>query len=145
VVPPTQSPDPRARRNAAILVLAMAGLGLIAMLATNRFVADLRELAEVDAGLAIEQASRAIKLLAMTLGLGLAAFAWWLFRLSLRTQQFELFPPPGQRVIRETRILSGEAARTRARFGFGLAAASAAAAILLPVYLWYITARLAAL
>lgn len=144
MVSTVQSPDPRARRFAVLLVLVFLGLGLFAMFATNRFVSDLRRLALIDPNLAIEQATSAIKLLALSLGVGLAVFAWWLFRLAQRTRRFELFPPPGQVVIRETRILTGAGARARARFGFVLAAITAVLAVALPVYLFYITSTLGA-
>jgi hypothetical protein len=69
----------------------------------------------------------------------LAVFAVWLVRLSLGIQRAGRFPPPGALIIRETRILTGEQARARARVGFVLAAIVAVAAIALPVYLWNIT------
>jgi hypothetical protein len=132
-----QPPDPRARRNAAVLVLVFTLLGTVAYFATNRFVADLKELAWVDPGLAVEQAGMAIKLLALTLGVFLAGFSAWLFHFSLRSDRAGCFPPPGTRLIRERTILTGEPARARARLGYVLAAVIAAAAVALPAYLWH--------
>ncbi len=140
----TQPPDPRARRNAVLLVIMLAVLGTIALIAMERFIDDLRELTREDPYLAIVRVNSAIKLLAVSIGLGLAGFAAWLARLSLQAHRTQRFPPPGTRVIRETRVLTGEAARARARLGFGLAAAVAVAGLGLAVYLWHVTAVLAA-
>jgi hypothetical protein len=65
-----------------------------------------------------------------------------LVRFSVGIQRAGRFPPPGALIIRETRILTGEQARARARVGFILAAIIAAAAIALPVYLWHIASLL---
>ncbi|MGD2152339.1 MAG: hypothetical protein PVG79_03670 [Gemmatimonadales bacterium] len=138
-----QSPDPHARRNAAILVLGFTFLGTVSYFALDRFITDLRELAQVDPELAVEHASLAIKVLALTLGGTLAGLAAWLVHFSLGIARTGRFPPPGTDLIRETRILAGAQARARARLGFVLAVVIAAAAVALPTYLWHITGLLA--
>ncbi len=137
-----QPADPRARRNAATLVLVFTFLGTVAYFATDRFVTDLKDLAWADPGLAVEQAGMAIKLLALTLGVFLAGFSAWLFHFSLRSARAECFPPPGTRLIRERTTLTGEPARARARLGYVLAAVIAAAAVVLPAYVWHTTTLL---
>ncbi len=121
-----QPADPRARRNAAILVLVFTCLGTVAYFATDRFVTDLKDLAWADPGLAVEQAGMAIKLLALTLGVFLAGFSAWLFHF----------------LIKERTTLTGEPAQARARLGYVLAAVIAAAAVVLPTYLWHTTSLL---
>jgi hypothetical protein len=108
-------------------------------LGTEHLVEDLQELGRADPNLAVERAGLTIKLLALTLGILLALFAAWLFHFSLRVQRAGRFPPPGARLIRESRILTGVEAETRARRGFIMAAIIAAAAVALPAYLWHIT------
>jgi hypothetical protein len=137
-----QPADPRARRNAAILVLVFTCLGTVAYFATDRFVTDLKDLAWADPGLAVEQAGMAIKLLALTLGVFLAGFSAWLFHFSLRSARAGCFPPPGTRLIKERTTLTGEPAQARARLGYVLAAVIAAAAVVLPTYLWHTTSLL---
>lgn len=124
------------------MVLVIALLGTIAYLAADRFVDDLNELASGSPDgpdLAVQRAGLAIKLLALTLGTVLAVFAAWLFRYSLSSHRAERFPPPGARLIRESKILTGVEAQAQARLGFILAAIIAAAAVALPAYLWHIT------
>jgi hypothetical protein len=117
-------------------------LGTVAYIATDRFIEDLEHLAREDPDLAVERAGLAIRAVGLTLGGLLAGSAVWLTHLSLRIRRAERFPPPGVRLIREAKILTGERARARARLGFILAAIIAAAAIALPAYLWHVTSLL---
>lgn len=64
----------------------------------------------------------------------LVAIAIWLWRLGARALAGDRFPPPGVAVIRDTPVLTGDAARRRARlaqsFAIFLLAAAGAMAIL---------------
>ena len=134
-----QKPDPDARRYVALVAMTLALVGVLMLLSTQRFAEELRELAEEDPALAIDRAEMAIRLMTVTLGTVLAAFAIWLFRFSLRVQSAGCFPPPGTLIVRETRIMTGEQAQSRARLVLVLAGIVAVASIALPIYIWQIT------
>jgi hypothetical protein len=117
-------------------------LGTVAYIATDRFIEDLEQLARGDPDLAVERAGLAIRAVGLTLGGLLAGSAVWLTHLSFRIRRAERFPPPGVRLIREARILTGSKARARAQLGIILAATLAAGAVAIPIYLWHITSLL---
>ncbi|MDH3378118.1 MAG: hypothetical protein OEQ39_14320 [Gammaproteobacteria bacterium] len=65
--------------------------------------------------------------------LGFAAYLWSLGRRTLRAREF---PPPGLRVIRDTRVITGEAAGSRGRQLKLLALGCGIACIALALLLW---------
>lgn len=130
-----QPADPRARR-VALLVLAagfVAGVALLWALEAGR-PAVARWLREDPA----RTAARARLLLAglalATSGPALAAGVY-LWRLGSRIVTAERFPPPGLRMVQDTMVLTGDAARTRGRIfqalGLVLFVAGSALALLL--------------
>jgi hypothetical protein len=65
--------------------------------------------------------------------LGLAGYCWHLGQRILRAAQY---PPPGLRVVRDTPIVTGDAARRRGRLVQWFAAVLGMAALLLAFFLW---------
>jgi hypothetical protein len=118
------------------LILAVVIVGSAAIIAVDRFVNGLNDLAREDMDQAIGHATMALKMLALGIGTGLVAFAAWHLRFCYRVYRTERFPPPGIRIIRDTVVLTGEQARARARLGFLLATIVGAGSVGLAVYLW---------
>ena len=61
------------------------------------------------------QASRVMQLLVGFIFLSIIPFAAYLFRFGLRAVAHRQMPPPGTRVIRDTKLLEGDKAVTRGR------------------------------
>jgi len=112
---PTIIPADRAyRRQVLLVVLPLALLctaGLLALLGRFR---ELASLAEVDAAAALAGLRRLVGAVsAGNAGVSLALCAW-LGRLCYRTYTCERYPPPGVRVLRDTRLRTGRDARRMA-------------------------------
>jgi hypothetical protein len=108
-----QRADPRARRWAVVLVAlgTVGGLVLIRLAESQRPVLEAwitSDPTEVDTRLRLIASGFGLAFGVPTL-LG-AGFLW---RLGGRIVSFNRFPPPGMRVIRDTVVLSGQAARWR--------------------------------
>ena len=138
----TQAPDPKARRRAVVLVFCIAVIGIVAILAVSLFLESTRELSREDSEAALLRLSTAAKAMAIAIGAGMAAFAYWLFRLSMLTHSAERYPPPSLRVIRETKVVTGSRARRLAIAGFVLAVLLAAAGIGAAMSLWGLSASI---
>lgn len=139
-----QKADPRARRIAiALLGLAtLAGLALVATLELQltgllRWITEDPE--RMDDRLVI--CSWGLALAVVVPMLLLAAYLW---RLSARIVHSGFFPPPGMRVIRDTRVLFGRAAVRRGRLLKVLASLAGATAIGFVFVLWRLTSLLTA-
>lgn len=128
-----QPADPRARR-AALLIIAVgfvAGVVLLWGLEAGQ-PAVARWLREDPARTAARAQLLLAGLAVATSGPALAAGAY-LWRLGSRIVAAERFPPPGLRMVQETLVLTGAAARSRGRIfqGLGLMLTLAGAAIAL--------------
>ena len=121
---------------AVLLVAALAAIGIIAILAVSLFLESTRELSQHDSEAALVRLSMVAKAIAVAIGAGMTAFAFWLFRISLLTHSSERYPPPTLRVIRETKIVTGRRARRMAIFGYVLAVLLTAAGIGAAISLW---------
>jgi len=129
--------DPKARRVALALVLAGLVAGGTAVLWLNRYQDDLLRLARKDRPVAVAKALRLANAVALAGGAGLVAAGVWFAVLGRRICSAGRFPPPGMRVVRDTPVRTGAAARR-------LAALATAAAVLLilcgTVGMWYFCA-----
>lgn len=128
--------DPVARRR-AILFVAVAGVvGALLIFALERYRIPLRDWVLAEPEKLAERGGLIILLFAVPLLaplLGFAAYLWFLGRRTLRAREF---PPPGLRVIRDTRIVTGEAAVSRGRQLQFLALGCGVACIALGLLLW---------
>ena len=126
--------DPRARRKAVFLIIVGTLIGAVLIVSFERYRGELHE------WLLADPSGHRIQLLLYSLAvLGavpLIAFALYLWVLGVRVVQAQQFPPPGQRVVRDTAVVTGEAARSRGRVLQGLAIAFVTVAGLLCFLLW---------
>jgi len=123
--------DPAYRRRIAILVLVLAAVGAAAIAWLER------TWAAIDPGTVDPDAvKRVLTIAPVLLAIPLLLFGLWLARFSLRVYREERFPPEGVKVIRDTQLVTGEAARLRARIGFLLALLFATLGVFVPLFFW---------
>jgi hypothetical protein len=110
-----QRANPTARRQAALLVAGGALSGALLIVVFERYRTPLRDWLVSEP----EQMAHRLRLFFLLSAVfvsaplfGLAAYLWSLSGKVMRTGQF---PPPGQRLVRDTPILRGQAARWRGR------------------------------
>jgi len=119
--------DPALRRRALWLFLALTVLGTLALLAVS---AHLREVT-----------SRAVMqrwlwgVVGMASGGGVV-FGFYLIQLARRVLHSGQYPVPGQRVIRDTPVRRGQAAKQIAWFALAAAGAMWAFSVALPLLIW---------
>jgi len=128
--------DPAARRRAVLLVSLGALVGTLLIAGFERYSPTLREwLLSEPAELA-----RRVKLLSLlsaaVLSTPLVGFAVYLWLLGGKVLRWREFPPPGYRVLRDTTVFTGEAARLRGRVLKGLALGLGVASVSLWVLFW---------
>ncbi len=117
-----QAADPRARR-VALIVLAIAFVaGTLLLWALNTSQSAVASWLREDPARTVRRARWLLAGLAVvTSGPAIAAGAY-LLRLGSRVIAAERFPPPGMRVVQDTTVVTGDAARSRGRLFQGLAA-----------------------
>ncbi len=115
-----QAADPRARR-AALIMLAIAFVaGTLLLWALNTSQSAVASWLREDPARMVRRARWLLAGLAVvTSGPAIAAGAY-LLRLGSRVIAAERFPPPGLRVVQDTIVLTGDAARSRGRIFQGL-------------------------
>jgi hypothetical protein len=125
--------DPRARRNAIIMVVVGGIVG----------AAILHALGESSEGFSAwveRDAVRAGKTLYAVLAIGFSApmlgLAFWMRRFAARISRARRYPPPTARLTRDARVRTGASAAAIARLHNLLAAFLALMAIVVPVLLW---------
>jgi hypothetical protein len=136
-----QKADPRARRTALTIVAAgaLAGTALLAMATALRpsFEAWIGE----DMPSRLRLVMVTLSLFAVVPPLWMSAYLW---RLGGRAIRAERFPTADRRVVRDTPVLTGAAARRRGRWLQILAAVLAGGVMLLGVLLWRLLSLLSA-
>ena len=125
--------DERTRRIALAVLVVSTALGAAAIFALQSYFAGLQTLAESDPDLAIAKGRALLTVTSIATGAALVAFGGYLFFLSRRISASGRFPPPGMRVIRDTAVSSGLAARRRATATLAMAVVLVAGGVLLPV------------
>ena len=134
-----QRADPRARR-AALLILVSATVagGLILAIVTARR-SDLEAWVLQD----VTGRARVLAwgLTVLTAG-PLAGMAVYYWRLGGRVVRARRFPLPGARVVRDTPVLIGDAARQRGRLAQICAVGFGAAGVLFVVFFWRLISAL---
>jgi hypothetical protein len=112
-MPEIRKADPAARRRAVMLVTLGALVGALLIVGLKRYSEPFREwlVSEPD-----ETAGRVkvfFLLAAALLSVPLLGFAIYLWSLGTKVLQGREFPPPGYRVVRDTPVITGEAAVVR--------------------------------
>ena len=96
----------------AALLLIVAGLAGLLWLASS--LRGIEKLEDEQLQVAVDRAVRVTTIVAWVGGLSFVGCGLWLFWLGRRINRSGRYPPPGVKVIRNTRIRSGAAARTMA-------------------------------
>ena len=128
--------DPAARRHAVLLVAAAAVIGVLLIAGFERYRIPLRDWILADPGTAPDRIKAVLFLLAALLSVPLLAFAVYLWALGARVIRAREFPPPGLRLIRDTPVITGEAALSRGRRLKTLALGCVLASAVLVFLLW---------
>jgi hypothetical protein len=132
--------DSRHRRLTLVTALLLILLGLLALGILHGYLGEIQKLSREDLPAAEEKALRLVSIVVWIGGLSLVGMGAWFWRLGRRINLADRFPPPGMKVIKDTRVRTGAKARAVANL-------SQAAALLCVVAgtvgMWYLH-RLAA-
>lgn len=107
--------DPGARRQAVLLVLLGAMVGTLLIVAFERYRTPLHDWLRSEPEQLVDRVKLILFSLAALLSLPLIAFAASLWSTGTRVVTAREFPPPGQRVIRDTPVAVGAPAVRRGR------------------------------
>jgi hypothetical protein len=134
--------DPAYRMQAVALLAVLIAVGVTALLATDRYLGGLRDLAHDSPEAAAAKAATLFRvLMAGTALIPLLAGAW-LSRLAWRGWVEGEFPPPGTRVIMDTAVVSGRNARRLASLTFALGVILVLTAVTLAAFGWWMARTL---
>jgi len=132
--------DKRHRRLTLVAALLLSFLGLLAMGILCGYLGEIQKLAREDLQAAEQKALRLTAIILWIGGLSLVGMGAWFWRLGRRINLAGRFPPPGMKVIKDTRVRSGAKARALAN----LAEAAALLCVVAgTIGMWYLH-RLAA-
>ncbi len=138
-----QPADPAARRLALIIVLVIGALGLVPLIWVQNTLDTISELRHTDPMAATRMMLATSRLLGAATAVLCFAMAIWLGWLALRINRAERFPLPNARVVRDTPVLTGAAARRQARIALVLATALLVSGVVVPLLLMRLTSLLA--
>lgn len=138
--PELQRADPRARRNAVVVVAVGTIVGLLAIAAYTHHQSALEQwLVEPDAPVDLLSRLRLLVVgVAVFVTMPSVGFAVYLWRMGARVIRAERFPPPGTAVIRDTPIVIGNKARRHGRRVQAAGVVIALTSVAMPVLLWSI-------
>jgi len=110
-----QKADPAARRQAVPLIVIGALSGALLMAAVERYRLPLHDWLLSDPERFTQRLGLVSHLAAAALALPIIGFALYLWSFGARVMRARRFPPPGQRVIRDTPVLEGASGLARGR------------------------------
>jgi hypothetical protein len=120
--PERQLDDPEIIRAAAgqrigalVLLLVLAAVGAVVVFVVKARLDAIGLQAKEDLPAAVEHALELIQMFCWfncVCFLGIGTWLWWL---GIRIRRADRFPPPGMKVVRDTRVCTGAKARSRAR------------------------------
>ncbi len=119
--PEIQPADPRLRLRFLLAMILIAAIGAAGILSLDDYLTRLHALVIARQTEAVAQAHRAIQAVLALIATGGTLLSVYLGSISWRALRSERFPPPGARVISDTRILHGAEARRRGQAGLALA------------------------
>jgi hypothetical protein len=128
--------DSLARRFAVVVFIFGALVGVLLLVAFEHYRIPLRDWLAAEPSASAHRVTSVFLMLAALLSTPLLAFAaylWWLGTKVLRAGEF---PPPGHRVIQDTRVIAGDAAMSRGRLLKLVAVCCAISSAVLAVLLW---------
>ncbi len=119
--PQIQKADERLRIRWLVGLTLVAAIGAVGILRLDDYLSELHTLVAATQPATAEKARIAVRwVLAAIVGAG-ALFSLYLGWTSWRIYSGERYPPPGARVLSDTKILLGKAARRRGLIGLLLA------------------------
>lgn len=134
----TQRADPAARRKAIIIIIISGIVGSLLILAFERYQTQLYEWLQSDYGRSAHRVKILIILAAAFGAVSLFSLSTYLWSLGCKVSNSQQIPLPGQRVIRDTPILEGQATMTRVRVLKTIAVLLAGAGVMLCLVFWRI-------
>ena len=131
-----QKADPRARRNAVLLIAVISLVAIASAPWLAEVAIQLERWISEDPGQSAERLGRLLVGAAAAIAVPLFGLAFWLYRFATRIRRAGRFPPPGVSVVRDTRVAFGSAAVRRAWFFYFLAFYACALGLAAPIVLW---------
>lgn len=104
--------DKRQRRLTIVAVVLLFLGGLVGLAGLRWHLGRLEQLVEEHPRQAVEKALRLVGVFAWVGGLSFLGAGAWLWRLGRRINRAGRFPPPGMKVVRDTRVRTAAGART---------------------------------
>lgn len=108
------SADPRLRKQVLIIVLIIIFSALVIWFYLQKYFLYLNILAEQYPSLALDKSVQLIHILLLINNLAFFVLSIYLITMGIRIFRSQQYPPPGQRVIRNTILVSGGKARIHA-------------------------------
>lgn len=108
--------DPRLRKQILISVLIIILIALVIWVYLQKYFLDLNLLAQDNPNLAIAKAVQLVHIFLLINNLVFLALGIYLVTIGLKIFRSQQYPPPGQRVVRDTVLVSGKKARVHAFF-----------------------------
>jgi hypothetical protein len=144
--PKVETPDEGEKVRAVLLVALVLALGALAFVLVDRYLDGIgTRLHREEPERVAHQLAATLRLVAAGLALLVLIMAGWLFRFARKISKSGRFPPPGSRVIYDTPVITGAAARHKAYIGYTLSAILFFAGVVATVLLWRVTDSLLAL
>lgn len=134
--------DPAARRRALLMIIMGALGGALALVAFERYRIPLSEWVLSEPGASAQRVKWVFAFLGTLVAAPLLALAAYLWSFGARVLRAEEFPPPGYRAIRDTPVITGEAAVYRGRLLKVLAVSCIIAGVMLGLLLWCLSSML---
>jgi hypothetical protein len=128
--------DPAARRQAVVFIVLGAFAGALLIFGFERYRIPFRDWVLSEPGKFALRVRLVFLFLGVFSAVPLVAFAIYLWSFAASVLRARQFPPPGYRVIRDTRIVFGQAATSRGRAFKMLALVLGVVAVLLCLHLW---------
>jgi hypothetical protein len=135
--PAIRRADPHARRRAAVLIVALGCIGALLIAAAGSYRDTLRDWILAGPQAAPDRIEALLRVAIVLTVTPLFAFGIYVWRLGMRVSRDRVFPPEGQRVLRDTLIVTGDAAAARGARLKCIGVTAIAAAALLALALWH--------
>ena len=109
--------DPNTKRNIILFVIGMIVAGGLSLLYVQGFLTNLEALAKEDSKGALEKGIQMIRTILIVNAFVISLFGLYALRISIRAYLAGQYPPPGTKVIRNMKIITGKKAIIRAWVG----------------------------
>ena len=141
-MPVIQKPDPTTQRQVRIFALVFLLLMLFSLFEFQAYRDSLQTWLAAHSAYFIDHPDR-VAIVLFILNLPILAGCVFLWRFADHIIVMQRFPPTGTKVIRHTVVLTGRAAAYRGYLIKTIAGLMAITCMLIPIWIWYIIAKLA--